>query len=105
MGWTYVVKINVGATIVSQHKVTDRVGALNGVFVAIEGLQKPRILVGDKFAGLFIGPQLLDASEGIHRETVRYHLQYTRSRDANRCSSAELPSTLRGLFRSCRSGE
>lgn len=55
---TYVVKVNVGSTIVGQDKVTDRVGALNGVFVAIERVQEPGVFFGDKVTRFLVGPEL-----------------------------------------------
>lgn len=55
---TYVVQINVGATVVRQDKIPDRVRALNWVLVAIEGIQEPRVLGGDEFTRLFIRPEL-----------------------------------------------
>ena len=55
---TYVVQINIGSAIVGQNEITDRVCALDGVCVAVKGLEEPRIFGGDEVAGLFIRPQL-----------------------------------------------
>lgn len=41
-----------------QNEITDRVCALDGIFIAIEGLEEPVIFVGDKVTRLFIRPQL-----------------------------------------------
>ena len=51
-----------------QHEVSDRVGALDGVRVAVEGLEEPRVLVGNELAGLLIGPELaaLALSQYLH---------------------------------------
>jgi hypothetical protein len=45
-----VVQVDVDAAKVVQHKVSDRVGALDGVRVAIERLEEPRVLAGNKLA-------------------------------------------------------
>lgn len=58
MDSTYIVQINVNASKVVQHKVSNRIGALNGIWVAVERLEEPRVLVGDELAGLLIGPEL-----------------------------------------------
>jgi hypothetical protein len=56
---TYIVQVNVDTTKVVQHKVSNRVGALDGVGVAVKCLEEPRVLVGDELAGLLIGPELV----------------------------------------------
>ena len=38
---TYVVQVNVDSTKVVQNKVSDGISALNGVRVAVEGLEEP----------------------------------------------------------------
>jgi hypothetical protein len=55
---TYIVKIDIGAAIVGQNEITNRVRALDRVFVPVKGLEEPGILGGDKVARLFICPQL-----------------------------------------------
>lgn len=57
-GSTHIVQINVNTAEVVQHEVSDCVGALDRVRVAVEGLQEPRVLVGNELAGLLIGPEL-----------------------------------------------
>lgn len=42
-----------------QDKVTDRVGALDGVLVAIEGVEEPGVFFGDKITRFLVGPELL----------------------------------------------
>lgn len=56
---THIVQVNVDATKVVQHEVSNGVGALDRVGVAVECLEEPRVLVGDELAGLLIGPELL----------------------------------------------
>lgn len=56
---TYIVKVNVGSTVVGQDKITDRVGALDGVLVAIEGVKEPGVFFGDKVTRFLVGPELL----------------------------------------------
>lgn len=43
-----------------QDKVADRISTLNGILVAIERLEEPGVLVGDEFARLFVGPELIE---------------------------------------------
>lgn len=52
-----IVKVNVGSTVVGQDKVTDRVGALDGVLVAIEGVKEPGVFFGDKVTRFLVGPE------------------------------------------------
>lgn len=42
-----------------QHKVANCVGALDGIGIAVERLEEPRVLVGNELAGLLIGPELV----------------------------------------------
>ena len=55
---TYVVQINICATVVRQDKIADRVRALNWVLVAIKGIQEPWVFSGNEFTRLFVGPEL-----------------------------------------------
>lgn len=55
---TYIVQIDIGTAIVGKNEVSDGVGTLNGVLVAVEGFQEPRVLRSNELAGFFIGPQL-----------------------------------------------
>ena len=90
---TYIVQINVNATKVVQHKVSNCIGALDGIRVAIKRVEEPRILVGDEFAGLLVGPELvLSAPFTIYWFVVV--LPYTHSRGAGQCSSAGAPSNV-----------
>jgi hypothetical protein len=74
----YVVEINVDSAKVVQDKVADRVGALDGVGVAVERLEEPGVLVGDELARLLVGPELDElavcrgwcAGGGVEREGV-----------------------------------
>lgn len=51
-----------------QDKVADRISTLNGILVAIERLKEPGVLVGDEFARLFVGPELIEmrVSKEVH---------------------------------------
>ena len=53
---TYVVEINVGSTVVGKHEVPNGVGALDGVVVAIEGVQEPRVFCSNKVARFLVCP-------------------------------------------------
>jgi hypothetical protein len=44
---------------VVQDKVADGVGTLNGVCIAVEGIQKPMVMFGDEFSGACISPELI----------------------------------------------
>lgn len=55
---TYIVQIDIGSAKMGQNEITDRVCALDGVFVAVKGLEEPGIFGGDEVARLFIRPQL-----------------------------------------------
>ena len=46
MGGNYVVEVDVDASEVGEHKITDCVGPLNGVVVAVKGVEEPRIFRG-----------------------------------------------------------
>ena len=56
---TYIVQVNVDAAEVVQHKVADRVGEMDGVGIAVERLEEPRVLVGNELARLLVGPELV----------------------------------------------
>jgi len=45
-----IVQVEINTTVVGEDKVTDRVGALNGVFVVVKGLEEPGVLGSDKLA-------------------------------------------------------
>lgn len=51
-----IVEVDISSPIIRQHKVADGVGALDGVFIVVKGVQKPRILLGDKIAGFLVRP-------------------------------------------------
>lgn len=68
---TYVVEINISSTVVGEHKVPNRVCALDGVVVAIEGVQEPRVLGGNELARLFVCPELEGGLERDGRVGVR----------------------------------
>lgn len=53
---TYIVEINVDATKVCEHKVSNGVGTLNWEVVPIEGLEEPRVFNGNEFARFFVCP-------------------------------------------------
>lgn len=55
---TDIVKIDVNATKVVQDEVSYSIGTLNGVRVAVKGLEKPWVFGGDEFTRLLIGPKL-----------------------------------------------
>lgn len=46
----YVVEVDVGAAVVGEHEVSDHVGALDGVGVAVEGLEEEGVLLFDEVA-------------------------------------------------------
>lgn len=94
---TYIVEINVGSTVVGEHEVPNGVGALDGVVVAIEGVQEPWVLGRNKVARLFICPELETVLEpGGWIEWVRERLQYIHSPGAGRYSSVALRPRPRG---------
>lgn len=68
---TYVVEINISSTVVGEYKVPNRVCALDGVVVAIEGVQEPRVLGGNEVARLFVCPELGSGLERDERVWVR----------------------------------
>ena len=43
---THIVQVDVDAAEVVQHEVSNRVGALDGVRVAVEGFKEPRVSAG-----------------------------------------------------------
>lgn len=97
-----------------QNKVANRVCALDGIWVAVKGVQEPGVLGGDEFARLFISPQLhnelatqylVNQPQLQARFKVDVHIRYTHSPGASQCSSAEPHATPRGSSRSCRSDE
>lgn len=55
---TYVIKINVGSAIMRQHKVTNGIRALDRVFVAVESVEEPRVLIGDEITSFLVRPKL-----------------------------------------------
>lgn len=60
---TYIIKVNVCSAVVGEHKVTNRVRALNRVLVAIERVEEPRVLFGDKVTCLFVCPELFKLAQ------------------------------------------
>ena len=55
-----VVEVEVDPAVVMQDKIADRVGALNVVWVGVEGLKEFRVELGDLGARVFVGPELLN---------------------------------------------
>ena len=53
-----VVQINVYSSIGVEDEVSDGVGALDGKWVVVKGLQEPRVLFCYKLARFLIGPEL-----------------------------------------------
>lgn len=51
------VQIHVDSTIVVQDEIADSVSTLDGIGVAVEGFQKPRVLLGDELARAGICPE------------------------------------------------
>lgn len=47
---TYIVQIDIGTAIVRQNEIPDRVRALDGVLVAIEGVQEPGVFRSNELA-------------------------------------------------------
>ena len=62
---TYIIKVNVGSTVVCQNKVPDRVRALNGILVSIERIHEPGVFLRDEVTGLFVCPELLPEKVSI----------------------------------------
>ena len=89
---TYIVQVNVDATKVVQHKVSNRVGTLDGIGVAVERLEEPRVLVGDELAGRLVGPELVSLAPSPTTAPVVV-VPCIRSPGADRCSSAGDPSS------------
>lgn len=56
---TYIIQIDVCAAKVCQNEVPNGVRTLDGVLVAIEGVQEPGVFGGNEIARLLVGPQLL----------------------------------------------
>ena len=95
---TYIVQVNVDTTEVVQHEVSNRVGALDGVGVAVERLEKPWVLVGNELACRLISPKLVPLAPSFVRRPIVY-LPCTRSQDASQCSFAVVPSSARECSR------
>ena len=55
-----VVEVEVDAAVVMQDKIADRVGALDIVWVGVEGLEEFRVELCDLGARVFVGPELLN---------------------------------------------
>ena len=56
---TYIIKVNVGSTVVRQNEVPDRVRALNRILVSIERVHEPGVFLRDEVTSLFVCPELL----------------------------------------------
>nr|POE76215.1 hypothetical protein CFP56_59694 [Quercus suber] len=54
-----VVHVDVDAPVVGEDEVADGVGALDGILVALEGLEEPRVLLRDEVCGALVRPQLV----------------------------------------------
>jgi hypothetical protein len=63
---TYIVQIKVNSSKVMKHEVTNGIGALDGVRVAVEGLEEPRVFSSDKLSRLLVRPQLHPVSLCAH---------------------------------------
>lgn len=55
---THVIQINISSSIVCEHKVPNGVCALDGVIVAIKGIQEPGVFGGNEVARFFVCPKL-----------------------------------------------
>lgn len=53
-----VVEVDVGAAVVGEDEVADRVGALDRVLVGFEGGEEPGVFGGYQSAGFVVGPEL-----------------------------------------------
>lgn len=96
----YIVEVNVDAAKVVEHKVSDRVGALDGVGIAVKSLEEPGVFCGNELARLLVSPQLDGVSgRGDLLGAGWAKVPCTRSRGAGRCSSAGGPSSGRGCSR------
>lgn len=96
------VKVEVDTSVMVQNKVTNGVGALDDVFVVVEGVKKPRVVLGDEFARIGICPQHVFAEGRIRQGACR-----TRERRTSRTSCHDSPwicfSTLEEGFPTSRS--
>lgn len=54
---TAIIQINVDSAVVGQDKISDRVCALDWIWVCIKGVYEPRVLGADEFPRLGIGPE------------------------------------------------
>lgn len=59
------VKVEVDTSVMVQNEVTNRVGTLDHIFVVVEGIKKPRILLSDELARVGIRPQHVLAEAGV----------------------------------------
>lgn len=71
-----IVQVNIRAAEVGEHEVADRVGALDGIFVVIKGVQEPRVFLLDKVARFLVGPELNQVSTGADAYR-RAHTMYS----------------------------
>lgn len=53
-----IIEINIYAAVESEDEVADRVGALDGEGVIVEGVEEPGVFCFDEVAGKFVGPEL-----------------------------------------------
>lgn len=60
-----------------KNEITDRVCTLDGVCIAIKGIEKPGIFGGDKVARLFIRPQLEQSLARIQVRSQESHTIYS----------------------------
>jgi hypothetical protein len=51
------IEVEIDATVVVENKVADGVCSLDGVRVVIEGVEEPRIVLGNEVARLFVCPE------------------------------------------------
>jgi hypothetical protein len=63
---TYIIQVNVDSAKVVQHKVSNGIGALDGVRIAVKGLEKPWVFGTDELPRLLVGPELYAVSLGAY---------------------------------------
>ena len=56
--WAYIIQVDIDASKMQEHKVSDRVRALDRVRVADKGVEEPGILGLNEVQTKLIGPQL-----------------------------------------------
>jgi len=56
---TAIVEIDVDSAVEMENEVADRVSALNGIKVRVEGYEEPGVFYCDKGSGHLVGPELV----------------------------------------------